>query len=96
MKQPKPWFWAKRNAWYATINGKQIRLAAAEREANAEFYRLMAASGMITDAHASRMGVADLCEAITQSIAHSRPATVRLYKDMLGPFAAQFRLKRLD
>ena len=30
------------------------------------------------------------------TVAHSRPNTVRLYRDMLGPFAAHFRSKRLE
>lgn len=96
MKQPKPWFWAKRNAWYVTLEGKQIRLSSNEREANAEFYRIMAAAGAITDKQAARMTVADLCEALIISVAHARPATIRLYRASLGPFAAEFRSKRLD
>ena len=96
MKQPKPWFWEKRNAWYVTLCGKQLRLHENEREANAEFYRIMAAEGGLTGRQLARMTVADACEAIISTAAHSRASTIRLYRDMLGPFAAHFRSKRLD
>ena len=96
VKQPKPWFWEKRNAWYVTLCGKQLRLHEKEREANAEFYRIMAAEGGLTGQQVARMTVADACEVIISTAAHSRSSTLRLYRDMLGPFAAHFRAKRLD
>lgn len=95
MRQPKPWFWKMRGAWYVTLHGKQIKLHENEKEANREFYRIMAAEGRTSD-RLTRMSVAESCEAIIGVTAHSRPSTVRLYQDMLGPFAAHFRSKRLD
>ena len=47
MKSPKPWHWKARGAWYVQINKKQIRLHENEKEANKEFYRLMAANGKL-------------------------------------------------
>lgn len=96
IKQPKPWYWKSRNAWYVTLDGKQVRLHENEREANAEFYRVMAAEGKLGNRQVAKMTVADACESLIASVTHLRPSTQRNYKDLLGPFAAAFRSKRLD
>jgi integrase len=96
MKQPHPWFWKARNAWYVTLNGKQVRLHEKEREANVEFYRLMAAEGRLDKSQVKRLTVAEACEALVASVSHLRTSTRRNYKDFLGPFAATFRSKRLE
>ena len=31
LRQPKPWFWDRRKAWYLTLHGKQIRLGSDRR-----------------------------------------------------------------
>jgi integrase len=95
MKQPKPWFWTARKAWYVQLGGKQIRLHEIEKEANKAFFRLMASEGRAVDAKSARMTVADIVESCITAAEHHRPSTVRLYRDMLGPFAAHFRAKRL-
>jgi integrase/recombinase XerC len=96
MKQPKPWFWEKRGAWYVTLHSKQIRLSEKEKDAWAEYHRLMGSEGLLTERQAARMTVADACEAFLGASAHCRESTVKLYTRKLGPFAAAFRSKRLD
>ncbi len=95
-KTPKPWFWKARKAWYVQLNGKQVRLGEDQKKATQEFYRLMAADGKLDDRQNARMTVADACEALLSQVAHYRSSTKRLYTDMLGPFAAEFRGRRLD
>jgi len=41
-RTPKPWFWAARGAYAATVNGKQIRLGTNARKAQAELNRILA------------------------------------------------------
>lgn len=95
MRQPKPWFWKARNAWYVTLRGKQIKLGATEKEAYQTFYGLMAEEGRLTPKQSSRITVADACNAIVGANAHAKPSTRRLYRDMLGPFAAAFKTRLL-
>lgn len=96
MKQPKPWFWKARNAWYVQVNGKQIKLDENEKKAHAAYHRLMAADGRSDPAKGGRLFVPDATEACILASEHLRPSTVRLYRDMLGPFAAYYRSRRLD
>lgn len=96
MRTPKPWYWKARKAWYAEIGGNQIKLHEKEREAHAEFYRIMAAEGRLDGKAAARMTVADAGEALVGSVGHLRVRTRNLYRDMLGPFAAHVRAERLD
>jgi hypothetical protein len=46
-RSPKPWYWKARGAWYIQINGKQIRLAEDKKQAEQEWYRIMAAEGRL-------------------------------------------------
>jgi integrase len=46
-RTPRPWYWADRDAWYVTLDGKRHRLASGRKArgaATAEFARLMASS----------------------------------------------------
>lgn len=48
-RQPKPWLWASRQAYYAQIHGKQVRLcsqAEGRAEAQKELYRRLAEQGV--------------------------------------------------
>lgn len=96
MKQPKPWFWTARNAWYVQVNGKQIKLDENEKKAHAAYHRLMAAEGRSDPAKGGRLSVPEAVEACVRASEHLRPSTVRLYRDMLGPFAAHYRTRRID
>jgi integrase len=78
------------------LGGKQIRLAEDKREAEREFYRLMAAEGRLDSRRVASMTVADACEAMLAGIQHMRPGTVRIYTEKLGAFAAAFGPRRLD
>jgi integrase/recombinase XerC len=95
-RQPKPWYWKARGAWYVQIKGKQVRLHERKAEADREFYRLMAAEGRLESRQAQRMTVADACEAMIASVQYRRPATIRVYVEKLGAFAEAFGTRRLD
>lgn len=95
MKQPKPWFWKARKAWYVQLDNKQVRLHENEKEANAAYFRLMASSGRGVELKAGRLTVEGAVESCIMGAEHHRPNTVRLYRDMLGPFAGHFQSKRL-
>ena len=48
MKSPEPWHWKGQVEFrYVQIDKKQIRLHENEKDANKEFYRLMAANGKL-------------------------------------------------
>lgn len=96
MKQPKPWYWEKRKAWYVTLNGKQVRLHEKEREANKEFYRLMAADGRLELNGRTRISVADAIEAFLATIGHLRLNTKKTYLKSLGPVAEHFGGRQLE
>lgn len=96
MKQPKPWFWKARGAWYVQVDGKQIRLHENERKAHAAYHHLMAMSGRRLPSKVGPVSVLDAAEACIRANEHLRPNTVRLYRDMLGPFAVYYRARRLD
>lgn len=95
-RQPKPWFWKARGAWYVQINGKQVRLHEKKKEADQEFYRLMAAEGRLDGRQKQRMTVADACEALMAQSQHLREGTLKLYERNLGFFAgSQFASYKL-
>jgi integrase len=95
-RQPKPWFWKARGAWYVQVGGKQIRLAEDRREAEREFYRIMAAQGRLEPDQAARLTVADACEALIANAQHLRPNSRRIYDCYLGALAEQFGRRPLD
>jgi integrase len=95
-RQPKPWFWQARNAWYVQVGGKQVKLHEEKKEADREFYRIMAAEGRLDPRQRQHMSVADACEALIANSQHLRAATFRLYTEKLGSFAGQFGGRRLD
>lgn len=97
MKQPNPWYWAVRKAWYVQVNGKQIKLHANEKEANKAYHRLMASEGRVISPR-SKQSVADMVEAMIAvvELARYRTKTIHLYESNLGPFAAKFRNRRLE
>lgn len=50
MRPRRPWYRKSKDAWFVMIDGKQKLLAkgkAAKAEAEAAFYRMMAAGGMV-------------------------------------------------
>lgn len=96
MRQPKPWYWEKRTAWYVTLDGKQVRLHENEQEAHQEYFRIMAGRGRLTPNQLGQMKVADCVEALCEAFAHRRSKTRENYATYLGPFAAHFRSRRLD
>lgn len=40
-RQPKPWFWKARNAWFVTIDGQRHNLGADKKLAQEQFFQLM-------------------------------------------------------
>jgi integrase len=95
-RQPKPWFWKARGAWYVQLGGKQIRLAEDKREAEREFYRLMAAEGRLDSRQVESMTVADACEAMLANVQHLRENSRRLYGVYLGAMAERFGSRPVD
>jgi integrase len=95
-RQPKPWYWEARDAWYVQINGKQIKLHQNQKKADREFYRIIAADGKLDRKQAERMTVADACEAYIASSQHLRVGTLRGYNEKLGALAHAFGSRRLD
>lgn len=95
-RQSKPWFWKARNAYYVQINGKQIRLSEDKKEADREFYRIMAAEGKLGPKQREQVTVADACEALIAASQHLRPNTLLAYQENLGALAGRFGGRRLD
>jgi integrase len=95
-RQPKPWYWKARDAWYVQINGKQIRLHEDKRKAEQEFYRLMAADGRLDARQRESMTVADACEAMCAQVQTMRASTRRHYSEKLGMFADAFGSRRMS
>jgi integrase len=94
MKQPKPWFWKARKAWYVQLNGKQVRLAADEKEAQREYFRLMAAEGELPPSEMAKALVPDVVEAFLAVKNSTRKNTLKSYLFYCTPFAVHFRVRR--
>lgn len=94
-RKPKPWYWEARGAYYVTINGKQQRLHEDRKEADREFYRIMAALNRLDDRQRKAMSVADACEALLANVQNFRASTRRHYAQKLGLFAEVFGTRRL-
>lgn len=96
-REPKPWHWKARKAWYAQINGKHVKLSEISKaDALQELYRIKAATGKLDQPHKDAVTVTDACEAMLASSQHFRPATLRIYNEKLGAFAGKFGGRRLD
>jgi site-specific recombinase XerD len=79
-----------------TINGKQVKLAEDRKDADREFYRIMAADNRLDDRQRRAMRVDDACEAMLASVQHFRENTRRHYSEKLGLFAEVFGTRRLE
>lgn len=95
-RSPKPWFWKARKGWYVELKGKQVRLGADRKEADREFYRLMASRGELGPKESARMTVADACEAMIAQSQDLKPGTLDRYTDMFGVLCDRFGARRLD
>lgn len=89
-RKPNLWFWEARQCWYTQISGKKIRLHPDKKLAEREFYRIMAAQGMLDMRESRRITVADAAEAMIESSVHWREATKRIHIEKLGALAAAF------
>lgn len=94
-RQPKPWYWKARGAWYVQLDGKQVKLHEDKRRAEQEFYRLMASRGELDGRQRANVTVADACEALLAQVQVRRPSTRRHYTENLGRFASAFGGRRL-
>jgi integrase len=95
-RQPKPWFWKARNAWYVQVGGKQHKLHENKKEAEREWHRIMAAEGLLDSRQRQAMTVADACEAYLSQSQHLRENTLILLERMLSRFASSpFGTRRL-
>lgn len=90
-RTPKPWYWKARAAWYVQVNGKHVRLAEDKRQADREFYRLMAADGKLDSKQRVRITVDDACEARIEQAQVYRASTRRHYTEKYQAFADAFR-----
>lgn len=92
MRPRKPWYRASKDAWYVMIDGKQRLLAkgkGSKPEAEAAFYRIMAAGGLIP-ANDNGLVVATLCDLfLDYSQAHNKPDTYKWHKHFLNLFCKQ-------
>jgi integrase len=92
MRPRKPWYRKSTDSWYVEIDGKQRFLAkgkAARAEAEAAFYRIMAAGGLLP-ANDNDLNVATLCDLFLDfSQAHNRPETYKWHKHFLNSFCQQ-------
>jgi integrase len=92
MRPRKPWYRSGTDSWYVEIDGKQHKLAKgknAKPEAEAAFYRLMAAGGMIP-ANDNGLIVATLCDLfLDYSQAHNKPETFEWHRHFLTLFCKQ-------
>ena len=89
MRPRKPWYRSSKDAWYVMIDGKQRLLAkgkASKSEAEAAFYRIMAAGGLIP-ANDNSLNVATLCDLFLDfSQAHNSINTYKWHKHFLDSF----------
>jgi integrase len=92
MRPRKPWFRKSTDSWYVEIDGKQRLLAkgkGSKAEAEAAFYRIMAAGGMIP-ANDNGLNVATLCDLFLDfSQRHNKPETYKWHKHFLTLFCQQ-------
>jgi integrase len=91
-RHPKPWFFAQKDAWYAQVDGRKIRLAKgkkAKKEAQAELHRLLAAGRTPT---AAEIRVDVLCDVFMDHVKADglKPLTYETYQRRLKPFVAKF------
>jgi integrase len=79
------------------LGGKQIALHEDKKEAEREFYRIMAAEGRLDDRQARASTLADACEALLAQSQHLRRRTLEIYQRYLGLLAGSpFGTKRLE
>jgi integrase len=92
----KPWYRKARAGWYLEVDGRQIRLtrggqAETEREAWAEYHRVMAELGRGPDNRRARPSTAALILAfLTATSGRVKPSTAAWYARHLEPFEAAF------
>jgi integrase len=91
-RRSQPHYWKSRDAWYATIRGKQIRLATgkdAKQEAWAEFHRAITDAGLDKPGVAPRIAVRTLCGLFLDHVKVDRkPRTYDWYRRHLKSFVA--------
>ena len=94
----KPWRRKQTDTWYVTLDGRQIPLGKTEREANAEFHRLMVARGEETPDD-SRITVRELIELWIDDCKHRlKGRTVETYEVHINSFlksCGQLSVKKL-
>jgi integrase/recombinase XerC len=95
-RQPEPWYWEARQAWYVQLGKRQIKLGADEKQARKEWHRVMAENGRLDERERRRMLVADACEDLCATVQTKRAATRRHYAEKLGLFAKHFGDRRLS
>lgn len=48
-RDPKPWYWQARDAWFVTINGRRFNLGSDRDAAHSRFHELMLKVGVVTE-----------------------------------------------
>lgn len=93
-REPQPWYWQARKAWYVTIAGQRHRLSTDEAEAKRVFHRLMAAEPRrVTDT----VTVIDVADQFLGWIEKNRAAkTYRWYRDHWQKFLDHSKIAHQD
>lgn len=88
-RRAHPWFWKARNAWYAKIAGKTIRLHENKKEAEDEFHRLMLQKSSESPTPKQAESVAGTFGVFLEWLSKNRsPKTYEWYQTRLGYFLA--------
>ena len=82
-RQNKPWYRKDRIAWYATINGKMVKLGKDKEEAEQRFHELNAATPVLSEE--SLVVIID--ELLTWTEKNRREGTFRFYKEHAQQFS---------
>jgi hypothetical protein len=84
-RPPKPWYWKLRDAWYVTVDGRRVRLAAgkaAKKEAVDVFHELMAFRAACPPLGSPRPTVAPVLDAYL--VQARKVLAKRTYEDQLS------------
>ncbi|MDB4614148.1 site-specific integrase [bacterium] len=87
-RQPKPWYWKARKAWFVTIDGKRHNLGSEKKPAQDRFHQLMRSPAKRTVNRETVVAIADRFLEWVQN--HRSPHTYEWYRHRLERFARRY------
>ncbi len=102
MREPRPWYWRQRKAWYVHLDGKHIPLGPdlnpcpkgeprPRQEIMQEYYDVMAARGRTSEEDLKKATVADVCARFLRAKSGGRESSQNIRVAHLKPFIAVLR-----